>query len=237
LCYEVVNGKVHIPLWQVKGLSERFLRRWERALENRGFTGWADFISRTQVDPADAELLARVGALRAFFKNRHEAIWRAGQVKRGRGKQGSRESDLFETADRIAGERFSAMDSDSMAEQESELLGYPVSVDPLELWMQPGERHNTIPLCDLSKYVGREMRIAGIQVSHRLHRTTKGEMMKFVTIADETGMVETVLFPDVYKKYGWELSQKRSASVRVYVEWDETESGLSLTVTEAQSCH
>lgn len=236
-CYEVVKGRVHVPLWQLKGLSERFLRRWERALENRGFTGWADFISRTQVDPADAELLARVGALRTFFKNRHEAIWRAGQVKRGRGKQGSRESDLFEIADRIAGEDFSPMGARSMAEQESELLGYPVSVDPLELWTQPGERHNTIPVRDLPKYVGREMRIAGIQVSHRLHRTAKGEMMKFVTIADETGMVETVLFPDAYMKYGWELSQKRSATVRVYVEWDETESGLSLTVTEVLGCH
>ena len=78
------------------------------------------------------------------------------------------------------------------------------------------------------------MRIAGIQVSHRLHRTVKGEMMKFVTIADESGMAETVLFPQVYKAYGWELSQQRAACVRVYIEWDETESGLSLTVTEVE---
>lgn len=235
--YEVVNGKVRIPLWQVKGLGARFLHRWERALENGGFDGWGDFLSRTQVDPADAELLARVGALRGFFDNRHEAIWRAGQVKSARGKRSAGESDLFSIADRIAGEDFSPMDARSMAEQESELLGYPVSLNPFELWMQSGERHNTVPVRDLSKYVGREMRIAGIQVSHRLHRTMKGEMMKFVTIADETGMVETVLFPDAYKKYGWELSQKRSASVRVYVEWDETESGLSLTVTEVLGCH
>ncbi len=235
--YEVIDGKVHIPLWQVKGLSERFLHRWERALGGGEFTGWADFVSRTQVDPADAELLARVGALRGLLSNRHEAIWRAGQVKRVRGKNGNGESDLFEIADRIAGEDFSTMDSRAMAEQESELLGYPVTVDPLALWMRSGERHNTIPVSDLPKYVGREMRIAGIQVSHRLHRTVKGEMMKFVTIADETGMAEAVLFPDAYKKYGWELSRKRSACVRVYVEWDGTESGLSLTVTEVVNGH
>ena len=121
-----------------------------------------------------------------------------------------------------------------MAEQETELLGFPVTVGPLDLWMTPEERHNTIPIGDLSKFVGQEMRIAGIQVSYRLHRTVKGEMMKFVTLADESGMAETVLFPDTYKRYGWELSQKRSAVMRVYIEWDETESGLSLAVTEVE---
>jgi len=59
-------------------------------------------------------------------------------------------------------------------------------------------------------------------------------MMKFVTLADESGMAETVLFPDTYRKYGWELSQKRSACMRVHIEWDETQSGLSLSVTEVE---
>ena len=59
-------------------------------------------------------------------------------------------------------------------------------------------------------------------------------MMKFITLADESGMAETVLFPNAYKKYGWDLSQKQSACMRVYIEWDETESGLSLMVTEVE---
>ncbi len=230
--YEVAGGHVRIPLWQVKGLGERFLHRWERALAQGEFRGWADFVSRTRVDPSDADLLARAGALRGFFGNRHEAIWRAGQVNRGRGRWGESGGDLFEAADSVNGRAFPWMDPQSMAEQEAELLGFPVTVGPLELWMCPEERHNTIPISDLPGYVGREMRIAGIQVSHRLHRTHRGEMMKFVTFADETGMAETVLFPDAYKTYGWELARKRSACVRVYVERDETGSGLSLTVTE-----
>ena len=45
-------------------------------------------------------------------------------------------------------------------------------------------------------------------------------------------MAETVLFPETYRRYGWPLSQVRAARMRVHVERDETESGLSLTVTE-----
>ena len=122
-----------------------------------------------------------------------------------------------------------------MAEAEAELLGYPVTLDPFALWMRDVDRSNTVPVSALGDFVGREMRIAGIQVCHRLHRTLKGELMKFVSVADETGMAETVLFPDAYRKHGWDLSQRRSASLRVYVEQDETGSGLSLTVTGAEA--
>ncbi len=231
--YQVEKGHVHIPLWQIKGLGQRFRQTWEIERARGAFVSWQDFVLRTRPDPADAELLARSGALREFFDNRHEAIWRAGQVRRTRGSEHAT-MDLFEVADRVDGEAFTQMDPVAMAEQEAELLGFPVTLTPLELWMSNDDHLNTIPISDLSRFVGQEMRIAGIQVSHRLHRTTRGEMMKFVTFADETGMAETVLFPQAYKAYGWELSQKRAACVRVYIEWDETESGLCLTVTEVE---
>ena len=233
VAYEVERGRVHVPVWQIKGLSQRFRENWQEALERQPFQSWKDFVVRTQLDPADAELLARVGALRGFFNNRHEAIWRAGQVKRTRGRQ-TADTDLFEVAERVDGSAFNEMSPVVMAEQEAELLGFPVTLDPLELWMTAGEQLNTVPISELSRFVGQEVRIAGIQVSHRLHRTVKGDMMKFVTIADATGMAETVLFPQAYKAYGWDLSQNRSACVRVYIEWDETESGLSLSVTEVE---
>jgi DNA polymerase III alpha subunit len=231
--FEVEQGHIHIPLWQIKGLSRRFRDNWSRALERDGFHSWKDFVSRTQLDPADAELLARAGALRGFYDNRHEAIWRAGQVRRTRGRE-TAAADLFEVAEQVDTTSFATMDPVVMGEQEAELLGFPVTLSPLELWMPQEEQLNTVAIDELPRYVGQEMRIAGIQVSHRLHRTIKGEMMKFVTIADESGMAETVLFPQAYKTYGWELSQKRSACLRVYIEWDETESGLSLSVTEAE---
>lgn len=119
-----------------------------------------------------------------------------------------------------------------MAEAEAELLGYPVTHSPFALWMSHLERGGTVAIRDLDRYVGREMEIVGMPVCQRLHRTTRGELMQFVSLADETGMAETVLFPETYRRYGWPLSQVRASRMRVHVERDETGSGLSLTVTE-----
>ena len=222
--YAVENGCVRVPLWQIKGLGERFLEHWRKAREKGPFRDWADFIRRTRVEPADAELLARAGALRAFFPNRHEAFWRAGQAggRRVAGKGGDG-PELFGTDGRVEPSDFRPMGCMAMAEAEAELLGFPVSLDPFALWMADVERHHTVPVRE----------IAGIQVGHGLHRTGKGGLMKFVSLADESGMAGTVLFPDAYRRLGWDLSQARAARLRVLVEWDETRSGLSLTVVEA----
>ncbi|NDV61223.1 DNA polymerase III subunit alpha [Puniceicoccales bacterium CK1056] len=233
--YCVVDEWVQIPLWQIKGLGERFLDKWTRERKKGPFADWEDFARRIQPEPADAGLLARTGALRGFFKNRHEAFWKAGQIRRQshRGRAVPAGDDLFTVVPEVSTEALEEMSRRDRAIAEVELLGYPVSMDPFEFWMEDLERNGTIPICELENYVGREMEIAGIQVCHRLHRTLKGELMKFVSLADESGIAETVLFPDVYREFGWPLSHSHAARLRVNIERDETGSGLSLTVTEA----
>jgi error-prone DNA polymerase len=232
--FAVEDGRVRVPMWQVKGLGERFLERWRQAREAGPFRDWGDFTRRTRVDPADAVLLARVGALRAFFDNRHEAFWRAGQAGRRRGAGGvEAAADLFREVDPAPAAAFRPMGATAMAEAEAELLGFPVTMDPFALWTGGMERRGTVRIAELGDHVGREVEIAGIQVCHRLHRTMKGELMKFLSLADETGIAETALFPDAYRRFGWGLSQARAARLRVRVDWDETQSGLGLTVVEA----
>jgi DNA-directed DNA polymerase III PolC len=235
--YHVSAGRVRVPLWQIKGLGAAFMERWEAARRCGPFRDWDDFVARTRPEPADADVLARAGALRVFFDNRHAAVWHAGQVKpRGRGKatmrSGGEQVDLFTVSSRRDATALRQMDGRAMAEAEAELLGFPVTQSPFALWMDGINRNGTLPVKELGRYVGREMEIAGVQVCHRLHRTLKGELMKFVSVADETGIAETVLFPDVYRRFGWQLSQVRAARLRVCIEHDDTKSGLSLTVTE-----
>jgi len=232
--YTTEGTCVRIPLWQIKGLGKGFLERWQRARAQGPFRDWEDFLERTSPEVADAELLARSGALGSFFDNRHEAVWHAGQARGsgGRRGRGERQAELFAAGCRVAPVALHPMSAEEQAGAEAELLGYPVSLSPFALWMAETERAGTVPVAELHRYVGREMEIAGIQVCHRLHRTLKGGLMKFISFADESGIAETVLFPDAYRRFGWALSQTRAARVRVYVEHDETESGLSLTVTD-----
>ena len=229
--WEVAASGVHIPLWQIKGLGEGFLSRWGSARARRPFRDWEDFLGRARPSPAEALALARAGSLSAFFPERHEAIWQAGRVSR---KAVADSPDLFADGGPPRPEGLPPMAARAMAEAEAELLGFPVTMDPFAFWLEHLDRRGTLPVARLPEMIGREVEVAGLQVCHRLHRTLQGGLMKFISIADASGMAETVLFPDIYRQHGWALSQSQACRLRVLVEPDDTGSGLSLTVTDAR---
>jgi DNA polymerase III alpha subunit len=52
------------------------------------------------------------------------------------------------------------------------------------------------------EHVGETGVTCGLVVEQRTHHQITGEPMKFLTLADWTGMVETELFAQTYKSYG-----------------------------------
>jgi DNA polymerase III alpha subunit len=80
----------------------------------------------------------------------------------------------------------------------------------------------------LLDYVGREVEIVGVIVAVRNFIAVNGKPMKFVSIADETGVAEVTLFPGAYKRMGYLVSRSRAIRVRVKIEWDKTESSVSI---------
>jgi len=227
----VRDETVQVPLWQIKGLSARFRETWARERERGIFRDWRDLCRRCCLGRADAELLARAGALRFFFDNRHEAVWEAGRLARKAGRESG--DDLFAAAEEAQRhDRFAPATARECARAEVELLGFPVSLSPSAFWMEDLDRRGTVPVAELARYLGREVEIVGLQVCHRLHRGNDGQLMKFVSFADETGMAETVLFSAQYRRFGQVLARKEAARVRVLVEADATGNGLGLTVTD-----
>jgi DNA polymerase III alpha subunit len=59
-----------------------------------------------------------------------------------------------------------------------------------------------VPIEHISRYIGRRIKLAGILVTTRRVRTVRGEHMRFLTLEDMTGTVETVLFPEAYRRWG-----------------------------------
>lgn len=49
--------------------------------------------------------------------------------------------------------------------------------------------------------------MAGLVAAARTTPTKRGDTLCFVTLADEDGLFEVTLFPDVYRRYGRELSE------------------------------
>ncbi len=67
-------------------------------------------------------------------------------------------------------------------------------------------------------------------VADRINRTTAGELMKFVTLADRTGFVETLLFPPAYQRFGHLTASHAILAATGVVEPFESGNGAALRV-------
>jgi len=115
---------------------------------------------------------------------------------------------------------------------ELEWLGFPVSAHPLALY--PDVAWDTYcPVARLSEHVGQRVTTCGLVVEQRVHLQTSGEPMKFLTLADWTGMVETELFAATYRNYGPATIRYPVLEVTGTVEPFENGRGFTLRVERA----
>ena len=87
-----------------------------------------------------------------------------------------------------------------------------------------------IPVARLSEFAGRSVQVCGLMVADRINSTQQGELMKFVTLADRSGFVEMILFPDAYKRFGYLTAAHPILAARGIVKPFENRNGLILQV-------
>jgi len=115
---------------------------------------------------------------------------------------------------------------------EEELLGYPVSGHPLELF--PDIAWETYcPVNRLGDHLGEQIVTCGLVIEQRLFHQATGEPMKFLTIADWTGIIETELFARTYQSYGLSTIRYRVLEITAIVEPYENNRGHTLRVLRA----
>ncbi len=85
--------------------------------------------------------------------------------------------------------------------QEFSALGFLRAHHPLLLWAPYLARLKRIKACDLGRYVGHSVTLAGYQITQKQVRTKGGESMSFVSFEDETALYETVLFPQLFSRF------------------------------------
>jgi DNA polymerase III alpha subunit len=76
--------------------------------------------------------------------------------------------------------------------------------------------------------VGRTIDFIGLLLTGKIVSTKTGEAMEFLTFEDETAIIETTFFPEVYRRYAHILSSQRIYHLRGLVEEDF--GALTLTV-------
>ena len=211
----VPDGRnIRVPLTRAKGLNAHTTDRLLAARRAGEFTSLADFFRRVAPGGEEMEAMLRAGAFDEFGETRTRQFWETqrmvkSNIRNPKSDGGNRnlEFDFDAGANPVAD--FFAQNPSLLREPtrrerleaETELFGFAVSGHPLELF--PDVAWDTYcPVNRLGEFIGQTVTTCGLVVEQRTHHQITGEPMKFLTLADWTGMVETELFAQTYKSYG-----------------------------------
>jgi len=181
----------------VSGLSAEAAWRIEEARIVRPFADIADLALRAQLTRRDLEMLAHAGALRPLAGNRREALWQALGSEAGKGllKQAAIAEDKVMLDAPSEGQ-------DIAADYAS--LGLTLGRHPVALLRAALLRHKFLPAGVLNTFAdGQIARGCGLVTVRQRPQTAKGTM--FVTIEDETGLVNVIIWPALIERFRREL--------------------------------
>jgi DNA polymerase III alpha subunit len=102
---------------------------------------------------------------------------------------------------------------------EARACGLWFAAHPLDVLVEPAALAGTVRAAAIERHAGRRVAVAGLPCAMRRVETKDGGLMLFLTLADKTGLVECVLFPDAYRRYA---TAARGQVVRVEGRVDET---------------
>jgi DNA polymerase III alpha subunit len=213
--------------------------------ERGAFASLADFHRRVMPSPEELETMIRAGGFDEFGQTRTRQFWEAQRLSKSQvhSPQSTVERENlefdFEAGTNPVADFFVQNPAllreptrRERLEAETELFGYAVSGHPLELFENIAWE-TYCPVARLGEHVGETVVTCGLVVEQRTHHQITGEPMKFLTLADWTGMVETELFAQTYKSYGLATVRYPVLEVEDKVEPFENGRGFSLRVLRA----
>ena len=84
---------------------------------------------------------------------------------------------------------------------ECRSTGLWFSAHPLDVWLDAEARRGATPAAEIERHVGRRVTVTGLPCAYRRIETKSGGLMLFISIVDQSGIVECVLFPDAYRRF------------------------------------
>jgi error-prone DNA polymerase len=181
---------VRLGLDRITGLPAEAAQRIVEARREAPFTSPEDLARRARLDARDLQALAQADALRALSGHRHQAAWAVAGIDT-RATPMLRETRFHEAAVALP-EPPEA--EDTLADYRA--LGLTLNRHPLALLREELARFRVQPAAVLNTYPnGRLARASGIVTHRQRPGTAKGTM--FVTLEDDTGAVNAIVWPAV----------------------------------------
>ena len=214
--FTVDGDAVRVGLERVRGLGEATRRRLSVERRRRPFASLEDFLGRVPAARPEVEALILAGAFDAVTgsadgrRSRPELLCVAASgwesFRRSRLAAAVRGGDgLFDgTAPRAAS--WPVPDLPEFSEEERlwlewDVLGLCVGRHPMAHLRERGLLDGTVFARDAERAVGKRVKVAGMVAARRVVPTRTGQSMQFVTLEDETGLVECTLFPAAYARH------------------------------------
>jgi error-prone DNA polymerase len=187
-----VQPAVRLGLREIRGLAEQAARAVVAARARRGFRDVADLCLRSGLDEKSRTALAEAGALRSLAGHRHEARWIvAGIEKSPRLPLGSPQEAVIALPAPGIGE-------DIVSDYRS--LGLTLAAHPMSLLRDRLRARRVLGSRDLrERGHGSRVRAAGLVTQRQRPATAKGTL--FVTLEDEHGMVNVIVWPRVATRF------------------------------------
>ncbi|MGA8532922.1 MAG: error-prone DNA polymerase [Candidatus Tumulicola sp.] len=190
-----VDGALRLGFHLIRGLGEVQRKRLEGRAKG-AFADMLDFAQRTQLEKEALENLAIAGAFKPWFKSRREAMWalRAIDEREARGELGKL-MNVEEPAVRfkpVAPKQETAFDlwSTGVTPQGQAMMHFRTQLDA----------QRVIPAVRLAEMPPNLIcRVGGLVITRQRPGTAKGFV--FLTLEDETGLVNVIVRPDVYERY------------------------------------
>jgi error-prone DNA polymerase len=181
---------VRLGLNRVSGLSEQAAGRIVRAREAGSYAGIEDLARRAQLNAHQLRVLAEADALQALAGHRHQAAWSVAGID-PRPTALLRDTRVIEPL----------VDLDAPTEVENTLadyraMGLTLHRHPLSLLRESLTRFRVETAAVLKTYPhGRLARASGLVTHRQRPGTAHGTM--FVTLEDETGQINVIVWPKV----------------------------------------
>ncbi len=182
-----------------------------------------DFRARTGIAPSDLRLLIKVGALDSIAGGwtRPMMLWLVDSAERAKEDWFSDLPPAVPVLKEYSPER--------RRREEYETLGFITDAHPMQLHAEQLRPYTLCPSTELHQHVGRHIMAAGMLTTAKPVYTTQDQPMEFATFDDGHGLIEAVLFPEIYRERGHVLFDQGPFIFRGKVE--EEFGAVTLTLT------
>ncbi|MDQ2865311.1 MAG: DNA polymerase III subunit alpha [Candidatus Eremiobacteraeota bacterium] len=190
------DGSLRLGFHLVRGLGEAQKKRLESVLAGGPFDDLPAFAARTQLEKEALENLAVAGAFSPWYRSRRDAMWalRALDEREARGQLG-RLMDMEEPP-----VVFAAIEPKRETAFDLWSTGVTTKEHAIEHFRTQLHASRVITAARLSEMPNNLIcRVGGLVITRQRPGTAKGFV--FLTLEDETGLVNVIVRPDVYERY------------------------------------